>query len=110
MSITVPDLLDWRRRPPTPLDRRLAKPVQVRRPWPTPVPEQHPCGPYDLQPDVASCLEAAEALAAALDGIQLGRADKALLARTEQWRWSDVVVLAGLLARARQAGAKGGTR
>ena len=60
--------------------------------------------PFDLPPVVSSGLEAAQLLAHAVAGLPLGRADRALLARTERWQWSDVVVLASLFERARAAG------
>ena len=61
-------------------------------------------GPLDRAPQVGSGIEASELLTFALRGIPLGRADKALLARTERWQWSDVAIIASLLERARQAG------
>ena len=67
-------------------------------------------GPFDLPPAVSSGMEAAQLLAHAIAGLPLGQADRALLARTERWHWSDVAVLASLFERARAAGAAGGAR
>jgi hypothetical protein len=81
------------------VSRLVAAPVPTRSPWLEP---QHAF-------PVVEAIEAGQLLADAVAGVELGNADRALLVQLEcHWSPESVALLASLLLRARELGARAG--
>jgi hypothetical protein len=106
----IAGVLRGRRPAGSPVDETTGRPVLVRTPdegvapagtvWVEPL-----AGPLFRRPEGLDRRTAANMLLTAVDGLPMGQADQALIARaTDQWAPADTAVLASLIERARAEG------